>query len=89
MKIIAHINTDTPEGRKKVEELRNYPDVVSFEENRVNEPEAAYETKKRTHSVSTHTYGTKDNKGNYLSSEQFWKKVEEKRNRFCEENGIV
>ena len=47
MKIIAHINTDTPEGRKIVEELRKHPDVVSFEESRVNEPETAYETPKK------------------------------------------
>ena len=58
MKIIAHINTNTPEGRKIVEELHNYPDVVSFEENHINEPETAYETHKKTENNAPEGYVT-------------------------------
>ena len=58
MKIIAHINTDTPEGQRILEELRKHPHVVSFEESHVNEPETAYETPKKTENNAPEGYVT-------------------------------
>lgn len=48
---------------------------------RANEPAAAYDTMDKRQKNSAE----KD----YLSSEEFWKKVEEKRKNFCLKNGIV
>ncbi|HBG40751.1 MAG TPA: hypothetical protein DDW85_04970 [Porphyromonadaceae bacterium] len=42
MKIIAHINADTTEGREIIAYLKKFPDVVTFPSNAVNEPTEEY-----------------------------------------------
>ncbi|MDO5523018.1 MAG: hypothetical protein Q4G48_03125 [Bacteroidia bacterium] len=54
MKVIAHINIDTAEGREIVEWLRRFPEDVVFEDNTLNEPETLYETEQKVKSIPTH-----------------------------------
>ena len=93
MHVIAHIDISTPEGRQIAEWLRQFPYEVSFDDDTVlNEPQAVYETQPKQRPASQKYITLEEFRveaKKYFSSEEFWKKVEEKRKRFCEENDIV
>ncbi|SFK48715.1 hypothetical protein [Proteiniphilum acetatigenes] len=76
------IDITSPEGRQIVEKLKQFPDIVTFENDlpAVEEPVKTY---KRDEPLD------KDIGGEYIKSELFWELVERKRKKFCTDNGIV
>ncbi len=84
MKIKVTIDVTSPEGRQIVEELKQFPDIVIFDDDlsTVAEPTKTYES--ATSSVKNSPI---DN--DYIESEVFWKLIESKRKKFCTDNGIV
>jgi len=84
MKIKVTIDVTSPEGRQIVEELKQFPDIVIFDDDlsTVAEPTKTYES--ATSSVKNSPI---DN--DYIESEVFWKLIESKRKQFCTDNGIV
>lgn len=78
------IDITSLEGRQIVEELRKFPDIVSFENDysAVKDPISVYD-------VSQGRTLKKDVSDKYIESDLFWKLVEKKREKFCADNGIL
>ena len=48
MKIIVKIDADTSEGRQLIDYLKTFPEVVTFEDMMLHEPQPNYMTKPKT-----------------------------------------
>jgi len=84
MQVRVTIDIRSPEGRQIMEELKQFPDIVTFESDL---PGVAEPIK---------TYGTGILSGTdpsiakeYIESEVFWELIESKRKKFCSDHGIV
>ena len=78
------IDITSPEGRQIVEELRKFPDIVSFENDY-----SAVKDHISVYDVSQGRTLKKDVSDKYIESDLFWKLVEKKREKFCADNGIL
>ncbi|MFA7493501.1 MAG: hypothetical protein WCZ43_08300 [Proteiniphilum sp.] len=80
------IDISSPEGRQIVEELKQFPDIVSFESDLslLEDPIKIYEQKVHQEEILK-----KNISDEYLESELFWALVEKKREKFCMDNGLV
>ena len=77
------IDISSPEGRQIVEELKQFPDLVSFEDVSVMEDPL------ETYNISLDKTSKKIISEKYIQSDLFWKLVENKRKKFCIDNDIV
>jgi len=79
MKIIVQIDTDTPEGRQIVDYLKSFPEVVTFENTMLREPQQEYITKPTT------TFAPSEN---YVTVEEFRVEAKKRAKSFLEKHGL-
>lgn len=79
MKIIAQIDTSTPEGRQIVDYLKTFPEVVTFEDTMLHEPQHDYMTKPKT------TFAPSEN---YVTAEEFRVEAKKRAKTFLVKHGL-
>lgn len=84
MKVKATIDITSREGREIVEYLKQFPDEVTFESDI-----SAVEESVEAYKLVTPSDKSQSVTGEYIEGEVFWKIIEEKRRKFCIDNGIV
>lgn len=84
MQVRVTIDITSPEGRQIAEELRRFPDIVTFESDLpgVTEPVNTYGTGILSDMDTSIAKG-------YIENGVFWKLIESKRKKFCSDHGIV
>jgi hypothetical protein len=79
MKIIVKIDADAPEGRQLIEYLKTFPEVVTFEDTMLHEPQPNYMTKPKT--TFTHSE-------NYVTAEEFRTEAKKRAKTFLKKHGL-
>jgi hypothetical protein len=79
MKIIVQIDANTPEGRQVVDYLKTFPEVVTFEDTILHEPQHNYMTKPKT------TFTTSEN---YVTAEEFRTEAKKRAKTFMKKHGL-
>ncbi len=79
MRITVQIDTSTPEGQQLVDYLRSFPEVVSFEDNKLLEPHQNYTTKPLSNYSSSN---------NYVTAEDFRVEAKKRAKNFLKKHGL-
>ena len=79
MKIIVKIDADTSEGRQLIDYLKTFPEVVTFEDMMLHEPQPNYMTKPKT------TFAPSEN---YVTAEEFRTEAKKRAKTFLKKHGL-
>jgi len=79
MKIIVKIDADTPEGQQLIDYLKTFPEVVTFEDTMLHEPQPNYMTKPKT---------TFEPSENYVTVEEFRAEAKKRAKIFLNKHGL-
>ncbi|HBL33296.1 MAG TPA: hypothetical protein DDZ96_05680 [Porphyromonadaceae bacterium] len=82
MKVIVQIDATTPEGKEIIDYLKQFPEVVAFEDNLLHEPQEEYTT------VKASTANDFAPPANYIPIEEFRVEAKKRAIAFLERNGI-
>ena len=79
MSITVYIDTDTLEGKQIIEYLKGFPEIVTFENESLNEARQEYLTKPATTPISA---------GDYVTIEEFRVEAKKRAKVFLEKHGL-
>ncbi len=79
MKIIVQIDASAPEGRQIIDYLKAFPEVVTFEDTMLHEPQQEYTTKPKT------TFAPSEN---YVTVEEFRVEAKKRAKTFLKKHGL-
>ena len=79
MQITVRIDADTPKGKQIMDYLKDFPEVVTFEDGAINESQQVYRTTPESDLTSS---------GNYVPAEEFRIEAKKRAKTFLEKHGL-